>query len=60
MKEPKETICWRCDNATGGCSWSAAFVMVKGAKTIHNKNGEKVIKCPLFVHTPRKKRKNDK
>lgn len=28
----KDTLCWRCGNACGGCSWSREFEPVKGWK----------------------------
>ena len=52
------TLCWKCKNATGGCSWSRDFVPVKGwdAKRtrIRLEKGTKytesfiVKKCPEF------------
>lgn len=28
----KETLCWTCENACGGCSWSKKFEPVEGWK----------------------------
>ena len=45
-----ETLCWKCGNALGGCSWSIDFTPVEGwdAKpTAHN--SYKVYNCPKFV-----------
>lgn len=53
-------LCWECDRATGGCSWSRRFIPVKGwtAKpTIIRDDSETygtviksyhITKCPLF------------
>ena len=30
------TICWKCDNACGGCSWSREFKPVPGWKATRN------------------------
>lgn len=54
-----ETLCWRCDNAYGGCAWSRSFEPVKGWEAIphvlkmHGPRGEGaesflVISCPQF------------
>lgn len=32
--QDKQTLCWRCANACGGCSWSADFVPVDGWNAI--------------------------
>ncbi len=49
------TLCWRCANNTGKCSWSEDFTPVEGWKAIkqviRNANGElmdsyHVIYCP--------------
>lgn len=56
--EPKiQTLCWKCANAVGRCSWSQDFIPVKGWKaeeTARECNGNivasyTVIKCPEFV-----------
>lgn len=52
----KESLCWKCDNTGGRCSWSKNFVPVKDwkAKTVTLKNGNEfmdtyfVIDCPCF------------
>lgn len=51
-----QTLCWKCRNALGGCSWSDKFEAVKGwkaeATTISNGCGEVpsfiVRDCPQF------------
>lgn len=63
MKEDKSldranTLCWRCGNATGGCSWSRDFEPVPGwnalERPVMTKNGEcraksfLVLWCPEF------------
>ena len=58
--EPKNsTLCWKCQNATGGCSWSSDFTPVEGWNAmptrIRQSKGYKdtdsyiVKKCPQFV-----------
>ena len=55
--KPESTICWRCKNALGGCSWSKNFKPVKGWEAVatkidsNYKNGiesYKVITCPEY------------
>ena len=54
------TICWTCQNATGGCSWSRALKPVKGWKadklrvkkndyTDEVIDGYVVIECPEYI-----------
>lgn len=52
-----ETICWRCQNACGRCSWSKNFTPIEGwvaeRKDVKIAIGEyaesyEVITCPLF------------
>ena len=61
--KPK-TLCWDCDNATGGCSWSEHMnhTPVKGWYAVRNdiktKEGTHtesyiVISCPEFVRDAR-------
>jgi hypothetical protein len=55
----RETLCWECARATGGCSWSREFIPVKGWKAKKTKIKDEryyryyssylVLKCPLFV-----------
>ena len=57
-KHSNATLCWQCQNATGGCSWSQDFTPVEGwdAKRtrIRLEKGAKytesfiVKKCPKF------------
>lgn len=52
----KESLCWECKNACGGCSWSSSFVQVKNWKAKPTKvkctggyvDSFHVIKCPEF------------
>lgn len=56
-----DTLCWTCQNATGGCSWSKKLKPVEGwtaevRNLKFNENGEakydksyKVIKCPHYI-----------
>ena len=53
-----ETICWNCQRATGGCSWSQNFKPVDGWKVqktsiresgVRNFESVKVLECPKFV-----------
>lgn len=62
-------ICWKCKNATGGCSWSAFLKPVEGweaePRIIRNYDNTlhiykeihtyKIIHCPLFVPDDRRK-----
>lgn len=61
----KETLCWDCDNACTGCSWSKSLIPVEGwtaKKTrikISSETGEYtdsyfVIACPEFIPTKRR------
>lgn len=57
-RNEKGQICWRCKNATGGCSWSRFLQPVDGwtaiPTTIKNTaegdtyNSFKILYCPLF------------
>ena len=53
----KDTICWNCKKATGGCSWSDKLIPVDGWEAIPTRvkmvldkvvDSYKVIGCPLF------------
>ena len=61
MAQDKPTLCWKCERACGGCSWSADFVPVDGWEAIPTKiaadrgyyvekeiNSFIVTNCPLF------------
>ncbi|MBO5454418.1 MAG: hypothetical protein J6A69_10740 [Clostridia bacterium] len=63
-RKRKETLCWSCDNACTGCSWSKALVPVKGwdATPIRIKYNSDVREytdsyivhdCPQFIPTKR-------
>ena len=52
-----EQMCWRCKNATGGCSWSKDLKPIKGwkaKKTYIRDSGAvayssyKILYCPQF------------
>lgn len=73
MAQDKATLCWRCANACGGCSWSADFYPVKGwtaRPTIikadasetwhHDVKSYIVIKCPLFKDDEYQYKPNDR
>ena len=52
----KETLCWHCENAVGGCPWSDSFTPVKGwtAEKIEATKSRpftscNIIECPMFV-----------
>ena len=59
-------LCWKCDKATGGCSWAHNGTPVKGwtakptvIRDDTDINGSiiksfRIIKCPLFVPENRK------
>ena len=63
MQYKRETLCWSCQRAVKGCSWSKSFVPIKGwvaepniLKPVSNKYCEKkiiksycVISCPLYL-----------
>ena len=50
-------ICWRCDNACGGCCWSSCFKPVNGwvaeRTIVKDSNGDfssyRIKKCPEFT-----------
>lgn len=54
----ESTICWRCANACGGCSWSATFQPVEGWHAIKTqieanrtaacRDSFRVMVCPQF------------
>lgn len=55
----KGQLCWRCQRATGRCSWSRSFEPIKGwkAKATKIKDGDggmirsyRITKCPQFIH----------
>ena len=55
----KGTLCWKCSNATGGCSWSKSLLPIDGWETeekiIDHQPTHKVISCPEFVADNKKK-----
>lgn len=60
VRNSNQTICWGCDNACGGCSWSREFKPVEGwtatRRDLLMTNGTKesyiVHECPEFVPDP--------
>ena len=46
-----DSLCWYCDNALGGCSWSMDFEPVDGWDARHTAkyNAYRVFNCPRFV-----------
>ena len=61
-KEPYGTLCWTCQNATGGCDWSRALKPVEGWKVkiikIKASEGKEFVrytdsyivkKCPKYI-----------
>lgn len=56
----KDTLCWDCQNACCGCSWSRTFTPVKGwvaeptvityktGDTLHTTDTYKIFECPEF------------
>ena len=62
-------ICWQCNKATGGCSWSKSLTPVKGwtaeprvirsydniLKTYEEIHTYKILYCPLFERDERAK-----
>lgn len=46
-----ESLCWRCDRAIGGCSWSRSFTPVEGWEAQYNPTIKSyhVISCPEYV-----------
>lgn len=54
-------LCWRCKNATGGCSWSRCLKPIEGWKakkiTIKDSMGDftsyRITYCPEFVQDRR-------
>lgn len=57
-----ETLCWKCKNAYGNCSWSKRFKPVEGWTAVPTKvnvgyKGQTdsflVIECPQFIKSRR-------
>ena len=42
------TLCWDCENATGGCCWSEKLIPVNGWWAEEFNGGTYVVDCPLF------------
>lgn len=45
-----ESLCWRCDRAIGGCSWSRSFTPIEGWEAQYNPTIKSyhVISCPEY------------
>ena len=59
-----DTLCWKCRNATGNCSWSERLEPVKGwTAELAKKTATKpydtylVRKCPEFISDDQNQRK---
>jgi predicted nucleic acid-binding Zn ribbon protein len=51
-KSPKHrrlSLCWDCQNACGGCSWSRSFEPVEGWEAKPSEDSFFVINCPQFI-----------
>lgn len=50
----RDTLCWDCKKACGGCCWSAKLIPVKGWQAMETQKAEYssylVMACPEFVH----------
>lgn len=68
---PKEQLCWTCQNACGGCLWSASLTPIKGwiaiktrKKDSHNGiyDAYHIDECPQYTpdNPPKPKRKQGK
>lgn len=67
----KSTLCWDCQNACCGCSWSREAVPVNGWKAKHNpiKKSDKtggalydsyfVLSCPEFIQDKPRRRNTE-
>lgn len=65
--ERSGTLCWECDNAYGGCSWSRNFTPVEGwdaqyvrrvykSKGVYVMDSYEVRNCPEFVLDGRRRK----
>lgn len=45
----KEQLCWHCEKATGGCSWSKSFTPVEGWTAKPSGNSYRIKACPEYV-----------
>ena len=48
QEQEHDTLCWGCEKACGGCSWSKKFVPVEGWKAIPTEKSFDVYECPEF------------
>ena len=48
-RRENETLCWTCQNACCGCSWSSSFTPVEGWEAKPTDNGYFVVNCPQYV-----------
>ena len=54
INEKKNTICWHCANACGGCSWSDELIPVNGWNAVETRincigQGFIVMGCPEYI-----------
>jgi predicted nucleic acid-binding Zn ribbon protein len=49
LRKKNETLCWTCQNACGGCSWSRSFEPVEGWEAKPSADSFFVINCPQFI-----------
>lgn len=51
----KGTLCWKCNNTCGGCSWSKSFKPVKGwtAKKTMVKDSVELIESYIVIDCPK-------
>lgn len=64
--QKQQSICWKCSNCYGGCSWSRSYIPVDGWEAEqrniegHDKKAEKILisyrvdSCPEFAEDKRK------
>ena len=44
-----DQLCWSCQNATGGCSWSKSLTPIKGWKAKKIEESYEIKKCPEYI-----------
>lgn len=49
VRRKNETLCWTCQNACCGCSWSKSFTPVEGWEAKPSEDSFFVINCPQFI-----------
>lgn len=43
-----DQLCWYCENACGGCSWSESFIPVEGWEAIKTGESYHITFCPQY------------